>query len=529
MIQRKTQTAEYWQDFTLTQADVDFLHTLMLDAEQPLSTRALALALVTERCRHEETELRAGLEQGTLYQPKNRYEIGEKVIFPGLDFRLGEVINVRPGENPEYGDFAVITVDFGPDRRQRSFAAGLAAPHKLNVDAADLLMAGDLATPEKLLDTVSSQLPAILTQALSGHQEFATFENHWLLRDLLAEIHLGHLNIAEALIDVSSAPMTTARLLKELDLPSEIRPEIQAFSLQSALVADGRFDQIGPGETRKWYLRRLEPAEALETPVPLRYQPIPYNRDALPVDLLQLEWELDDEWSVSDAAGPAPSRSTIPSTTLLLTYPHAASGTLPLNNRSRAFFPAGHGERTMVTLIDGRWGQRFRAWVVHRGRYIAGLRAWFDQHKLPAGAFITLERKTDSGEIAIDFRPKRMRREWTRWAQVLDHERLDIQLRKQEVACEYDEHIIIGDDRADDIAALRTSSIYANMPLRDLVYQIFTDLAGLSQSGSVHAKTIYSTVNVLRRCPPGPIFEVLATDPRFQSIGDDQYRLRTEN
>ena len=53
MIQRKTQTAEYWQDFTLTQADVDFLHTLMLDAEQPLSTRALALALVTERCRHE--------------------------------------------------------------------------------------------------------------------------------------------------------------------------------------------------------------------------------------------------------------------------------------------------------------------------------------------------------------------------------------------------------------------------------------------------------------------------------------------
>jgi len=530
VIQRETQTAAHWQDFTLTQADVDFMHNLMLDAEQPLNTRALALALVTERCRREETELRAGLDRGTLYQPKKRYEIGEKVIFPALDFRLGEVIGARPGENPEYGDFEVITVDFGPDRRQRSFAAGLTAPHKLNVDAADLLIAGDLATPEKLLDTVAGNLPAILSQQLSQQPELAAFENRWLLRDLLAEIHIGHLNIAEAMIEMGGAPMTTAKLLKEVDLSADPRvrggkPEILAFSLQSALIADGRFDQIGPGETRKWFLRRLEPAEALETPVSLRYQPIPYNRDALPVELLQLEWELDDEWMVPGQTEPASARSTIPSTTLLLTYPHATSGTLPLNNRSRVFFPTGHGERTMVTLIDGRWGQRFPAWVVHQGRYIAGLRAWFEQHKLPAGAFITLARKDNSGEIVVDFRPKRMRREWARWAQVLDDERLDIQLRKQEVACEYDEHVIIGADRADDIIALRSNPIYAGMPLSDLVLQIFIDLAGLSQSGSVHAKTIYSTVNVLRRCPPGPIFEVLATDPRLQSIGDSQYRL----
>ena len=106
-------------------------------------------------------------------------------------------------------------------------------------------------------------------------------------------------------------------------------------------------------------------------------------------------------------------RAGLTTATLLLTYPHLVSGTLPLNRRARPFFPKGHGERTMVTLIDGRWGNRFPAWANHAGRYIAGLRPWFEKHKLPAGAYITLERRDDSGEIVVDFRPKRMRREWT--------------------------------------------------------------------------------------------------------------------
>ena len=91
-------------------------------------------------------------------------------------------------------------------------------------------------------------------------------------RDLLAEIHVGHLNIAEALIEIRGMPVETTTLVKELDLPVEIKPEVLAFSLQSALIADGRFDQVGPGEVRQWYLSRLEPAEALMMPEALRYQ-----------------------------------------------------------------------------------------------------------------------------------------------------------------------------------------------------------------------------------------------------------------
>ena len=61
-----------------------------------------------------------------------------------------------------------------------------------------------------------------------------------------------------------------------------------------------------------------------------------------------------------------------------------------------------------------------------------------------------------------------------------------------------------------------------------LVFQMFADLAGLGQAGSVYAKTLYSAVNVVRRCPPGPIFAALASDERLQSVGSGLYRLASE-
>jgi hypothetical protein len=525
VIQRKTQTAEYWQAFTLTEDDIAFLHTVLLEAEQPLSTHDLALAVIGERARRDEAELRAELTRGALYQPKNHYAVGDKVIFPAFDFRFGEVVSIRQGRNPEYGEFDVVSVDFGPERRQRSFAAGLNAPHKLNLDAPDLLAGGDLASPERLLATVASNVPASLATQLAQSERFATFENRWLLRDLLAEVHVGHLNIAEALIEMRGQPVDTSVLVKELELPREIKPEVLSFSLQSALSADQRFDQVGPGETRRWFLRRLEPAEALHTPEALIYTPVPYDRDAITVELLQLEWELDDEW-IEESQSLVASRTSIPSTTVLLTYPHLVTGTLPVSSHSKAFFPAGHGERTQVTLVDGRWGQRFSGWVVHSGRYVAGLRPWFEEHKLPAGAFVVLERRDEPNEVVVDFRPKRMRREWERMAQVGENDRLDFQMRKQAVQCEYDEQVIIGVEQPEEIARLRP--LYAQMPLREMVFEIFTGLAGLSQQGSVHAKTIYSAINVVRRLPPGPIFATLAADPRLQSIGEGFYRLASD-
>ena len=148
---------------------------------------------------------------------------------------------------------------------------------------------------------------------------------------------------------------------------------------------------------------------------------------------------------------------------------------------------------------------------------------WYEQHKLPAGAYIVLERRDNSGEIVVDFKPKRMRREWMRKAQVVEG-KIDIQLRKGEVSCEYDELTIIGDERPEELLKLRTSPTFVSRPLTDIVYEVFVDLAGLSQSGTVHAKTIYSG-EPGAALSAGPIFAIVATDERIQPIADGLYRL----
>ncbi len=518
VIQRKTQTPEYWHHFALSPTDIEFLRTLLLDADKPLATHELADALVAERIRREESELRAELTRGTIYQPKKHFALGDKILFPQLDYRLGEVIELRPGQNPEYGEFQVITVEFGGGRRQRSFAAGLTAPHKLNADAPDILQAGPVIDPKAVLGGPAHDLPARLGTALRDEDAFAVFEDRWLPRDLLAEVHVGHLNIAEAVIEMNQTPLDTATLLKELDLPKDISEQINAFSLQAALAADERFDQVGAGDERRWFLKRLEPAEALAAPEILRYKPLNYDRSTLTPDLEQLAFQLDDEWS--EAMEQVDERKAVQTASVVLTFPHAISGTLPLNRRTRPLFPAGHGERTMVMLVDGRWGNRFPAWVNHPGRYIAGLQAWMEKHKLPAGAQITLERRPD-GDIVVDFKPKRMRREWMRWAQNGEEGRFDIQLRKQEISCEYDEQMVIGAEKTEDLARYRAQ--FASASLRDLVFEIFSDLAGLS--GSVNAKTVYSAVNVVRRLTPEPVFAALAADQRLERLPDNSFRL----
>jgi hypothetical protein len=54
--------------------------------------------------------------------------------------------------------------------------------------------------------------------------------------------------------------------------------------------------------------------------------------------------------------------------------------------------------------------------------------------------------------------------------------------------------------------------------------EVFPSLAGLSPQNTVHAKTLYSAVNMLRRVPPGPIFAELMRNPAFKAVGDHYWQ-----
>jgi hypothetical protein len=58
-----------------------------------------------------------------------------------------------------------------------------------------------------------------------------------------------------------------------------------------------------------------------------------------------------------------------------------------------------------------------------------------------------------------------------------------------------------------------------------LVSDMMRELVKLNVQGHVHAQELYSALNIIRRCPPGPLLTYLATDPNFKHVGDLHVRM----
>jgi hypothetical protein len=62
-------------------------------------------------------------------------------------------------------------------------------------------------------------------------------------------------------------------------------------------------------------------------------------------------------------------------------------------------------------------------------------------------------------------------------------------------------------------------------PLQQTVRMIMRELAKLSPQNHVHAQELYAGVNVIRRCPPGPILSLLLESPWAKHLGNLYFRL----
>jgi len=516
MIVRETQTPAHWQEFAVDDRDLDYLYGLFLEDERPRTSDDLTLSLMRKHCEDEEALIKRELARGTLFQPKESYEVGELVVFPVLGYALGPVVGVRPGYNPKYGDFEVIQVRFEGQDGTREFASKLDYPHKLNREEGELLEAEELASPVDLYDQYGADVQRKLLERLRLSGDFVSFRGEWFLRGLLAEIHEGHLNIAEAMLDVKGTPLPAQELLQELDLPSEVAPPAQVFSLNYALAQDGRFDDVGNHDQSLWFLRRLEPPEIVHLPPRLHYSPVLYDREILSEELLRWEMEIDDE--ITEPAVPS-AEEEISSATIVLNYPHRRVGTIPLTGKTESLFPKGDSERMMITLIDGRTGKRMLGWVVRQHKYVYGLKEWYDKNDIPVGAYIKLERTDDPLAIVVDYLPRRKKREWIRVATVAGGQ-LTFAMQMRAIGCEYDELMIVGEDNAAEIDSLWMRSEENGKSISEVMREIFPELAKLNPQGTVHAKTLYSAINVEKRCPPGPILAELANTDCFLAVGD---------
>ena len=523
MFHHQTQTEQYWtQELSIDSDDLDYIHNLLLEEEHPLLIQNLTLAVVRHRVEQEEHALQRLLAKGSLYKPENDYRIGEKLVFPAFNFATAIVTATRAGYNPEFGEFQVIKVEFSRTGRAREFASKLDKAHQLNQETDKLLQEdATLKTAEELYQQYGKWVQKELLAALENQRDLIQLFGLWFLKALTTEVGLGYLNIAEAILDIADGgPRSTPELLQDMELPSESQPELLEFSVNYALYQDERFDEVGPAGQVLWYLRRLEPPTVLYPPKRLVYTPTAYNHELLNPNLRRLEQELDDEWSHGWEPAAKPERVSF-----TLTFPHWQQGTAPLTSKIAPLFPTSYqAPHIRCTFIDNRTDQEMDAWVVWKGRFVYGLGNFYKENDLPIGTYIHLWPGPVPGVVMVEFEAHRPQSEWLRVAQVGNGE-LYFGMQKRVVGCAYDDMMMVGldDPAAPDPVWIRVEE--SRVPLAHLMVKLFPELAKLSPQSTVHAKTIYSVVNMVRRCPPGPIFAELVRQPCFISMGENYWRL----
>lgn len=515
--QPRTKSPEYWgPQFKLTQADIEHIYNHFLEVERPQTAEQIARQVITFRVKEEARAVARQLKGHKIYRPKESYEVGESLVFPSLKFANGKVVSQRTGYNPQYGSFNVIAVEL--NGKTREFAADLQIDHPLNDLDVESLAQVEESDIEEIVEAFGHLVVDHLHQALTEHENFVRLADEWFVKGLMAEVNIGHLHLAEAVLEINEGgPLPPEEILPHLDMDPALDLSVQRFSLNYALLHDDRFDEVAPPGQVAWYLRRLEPNEVQEVPERLRYKPIPYDRALLNSQLLLLERELDDEWSEFEVAtSPQPVVFT-------LSYPHRWAGTIPLSSRIRPLFPTGTSPRQLVEFIDDETNETFQGWVVKEHRYIFGLKEWYETNGIPIGGFVHLKPGPKPGTVYIGYDRRRPQREWVRLASVQDN-RIKFELKRRSVGCGFDDLLIVGTDVVAAIDALWRRAENNQRSVVSLMAELFPELANLTPQNTVHAKTLYSAINMMRRIPPGPLFAELVRHPAFQPVGDHYWK-----
>lgn len=513
---------DYWLSLELTDGDREFLQMQLFEREIPLSTQELARLWVTRRLQlWRDALLKEQRGDADVYKPEKTFQVGQRLAFPALDWQKGEVLEIRPGYNPEIGDFQVIRVKM-ESGVERQFAANL-KEHLLN-RASNLQSDEASVDVDAVMNRHGAAIARRLEEFLRNDQELVRIAGRWFPKALLVDINIGHLNLAEAILDVAGGePLHPAQILKELDLGEDNQHLIE-FSLNYAMQEDPRFDEVGPAGQVLWCLKRLEPAEVQETPTFLCYEPIGLDTSAVKPEMRKLEAIVDDELCEESVAHEPEDEVTI-----ALLYPHWRVGALPISYRLRHFFPTAYeSPRIRFTLVDARTGQKIPAWVVRERGYVFGLREWYEENGLIPGSLVTIRRSETPGEVFIEVTSPRSTKEWIKTVLVGADGGVVLALLRQVVNAGFDERMSIVISDPDAVDKIWQDEKRGQTGLNRLVEHMMKQLTKLYPHGNIHAQELYAIVNVVRRLPPLDLLAVLANHPRIQYVGDLYFRLATD-
>lgn len=507
--------SDYWDDFEITQSDLEFLYNNLIELETPQTPQELIRALISERIKKEVETLKSQQTSGgTVYLPKNSYQEGQLISFPALEWKTGTVKSIRKANNPEYPPFEVLEVQLSGGE-QKLFAAGL-ENHKLN-QPVDIKLDDPLLDESNILKQYGDLLLARLTDYLEKNPDIVRIAGKWFPRALLVDVNIGHLNLAEAVLEMAEGgPLSTHAILEQIELPTDVNIKLTEFSLNLALQEDGRFDEVGPAGEVLWFLRRLEPEWVQNPPPFLKYYSFDFDHEKIAGLRSELQKDVIDELETD-----YPLKEDQDHLSISLIFPHWRSGTLPLSNRISKMLPTAYeSPRVRFTFIDRDSKQKISAWVVRASRYVFGLRDWYQSQSLIPGSLINIQRSKNPGEAIIWAEKRRPTREWIRTVLVGADGGIVFAMLKQMVVAAYDERMAVAVPDLNALDSLWETPHKQRSALEQAIHKMMVDLSKLSPQSHVHALELYAAVNLIRRCPPETILSILTEQPWAKHLGD---------
>lgn len=514
---------KHWaQQFTIGAADIESITNHLLEQETPLTVKELATQLVIARENETQSRLQQRFQHVKLYRPCESYQVGEQLTFSQLGYAIGRVQSLRTGRSTDYSDITVAKLEF--DDGQREFVVDYPAMHPLN-DAESNRHPCDFAdtyTISELLDAPAIPVIEQVNNALERNPDLVRLAGTWFVRELLLDVDIGHLHLAEAILDMhEGGPLYTEAILDGIGGIGDAPLSLQAFSLNYAMNQDDRFEEVGPAGVVQWHLTDHLPRLVRQVPDILHYELQPQLRSLLTQEMQQIEYDLDDEHS-QGIVSPPPDEEV----SLALIYPHRRVGTLPINSETRHIFPSAKTPRIAITIVDAVDKAEYSCWVVHEFKYVVGLAPLYQKYHLPVGAYVYLSATSDPSRIEIDFDTHSGNRQYIPIVERAEGNRLRCSSAQRFIGVECDEMIVVGVSNPQEIDQLGKDLRASKVTLPDLLLQLLRQICRQNPQGTVHSKLIYSALNIFWRCPPGPLLSLLVQLPEVVYIGDNNWKLR---
>jgi len=515
--------ADNWQDTTITHTDLQNLTNTLFEREEPMDIESLAKVIVATRIKQQEAAIAAKIKSlGKVYLPKDIYSTDEALVFPLMDWQSGKVLSVRPGVNPQLGNFDVMTVSL-ENGSEKQFAANLPS-HALNEEADQAQTSSSTDKVEEILKTNGRDIKASLLGALKNQTELVRIGTAWFPQSLLVDMHKGQLNLVEALLDSQSGgPLSSADLIEEMELKSKDNPKLIEFSLNYALQEDPRFDEVGTSGKYSWFLRKLEPKYVLEKPLTLQSTATCQVFSDLSEEKQKLFLELNDELSYSlKDLDSAPEKD---SASIVLNYPHWRAGSLPITPAVMGIFPSAlETEHVKVEFVDDE-NQRISAWVVIPERYVIGLREWFEAQDLIPGSVVEVRKTDQPGVIRVRAQKKHTNKEWIKTLLIGSDNGFVLLLQRQPISAGFYDRMAIKILDLNSLDTIWKDRQSKKIPLEKDILRMANELARLNNQSHVHFTDLYAAINLVRRVAPHELLQALETHENIKYIADNYYHL----